>query len=237
MPKPIALVTGGAKRIGGEISRQLLDMGFHVIIHVNNSKLQAEILLQEKEYYSGEIIQANLLEEDGFNDLLMRVRELDKLTALIHNASFYKPIDFKQLSLQSLRDINRLHIEVPAMLTQASIPALQAGGGSVIAMVDTSLGRSWKDLSHYTSSKASLRQLMLNLAGDLQPEIRVNCIAPGAIMAAQWEAKEFAAYLEKVPLGRQGNAQDIAKAILFLINSPHINGQVIHVDGGHSLGA
>jgi NAD(P)-dependent dehydrogenase (short-subunit alcohol dehydrogenase family) len=78
-------------------------------------------------------------------------------------------------------------------------------------MVDTSLGRAWEGLAHYTASKAGLRQLMMNLAGDLAPDVRVNCVAPGAIMAAPWEAEHFASVIEKVPLGRGGTPEDVAK--------------------------
>ena len=102
-------------------------------------------------------------------------------------------------------------------------------------MIDTSLGRSWEGLSHYTSTKAGLRQLMMNLAGDLAPEVRVNCIAPGAIMAAPWEAEHFASVIERVPLGRGGSPQDVAKALMFLVQSEYLSGQVINVDGGWSV--
>ena len=121
------------------------------------------------------------------------------------------------------------------MLTQALVPVLKAVNGCVIGMIDTSLGRSWEGLSHYTSTKAGLRQLMMNLAGDLAPEVRVNCIAPGAIMAAPWEAEHFASVIERVPLGRGGSPQDVAKALMFLVQSEYLSGQVINVDGGWSV--
>ena len=76
---------------------------------------------------------------------------------------------------------------------------------------------------------------MMNLAGDLAPEVRVNCIAPGAIMAAPWEAEHFASVIERVPLGRGGSPQDVAKALMFLVQSEYLSGQVINVDGGWSV--
>ena len=104
----------------------------------------------------------------------------------------------------------------------------------MVAIVDTSWGRAWEGLAHYTSTKAGLRQLMLNLAGELSGQIRVNCLAPGAIMAAEWEADHFARVLEKVPLGRSGNAEDIAAGVHFLLMHPTLSGQVLPVDGGWS---
>jgi NAD(P)-dependent dehydrogenase (short-subunit alcohol dehydrogenase family) len=102
-------------------------------------------------------------------------------------------------------------------------------------MIDTSLGRAWDGLSHYTSTKAGLRQLMMNLAGDLAPDVRVNCVAPGAILAADWEAEHFASVIERVPLGRGGTPEDVAKAVMFLTESAYLSGQVINVDGGWSV--
>lgn len=246
MARPVAIITGGGKRIGAAISTAFLQLGWHVIIHVNNSHQKAQQLLDNFEQKQGmkssaEIIKADFQDDEQLECFIAEVKsskqviEAGGISALIHNASFYKPKDLENISLQDIRMMNRIHIEVPFLITQAFIPNLRAVKGSVIGIVDTSLGRSWKDLSHYTSSKAGLRQLMLNFAGELAPEIRVNCVAPGAVLAADWEAPHYASIIEKVPLGREGEPDDVAKAIIFLVNSPHLSGQVITVDGGWSL--
>ena len=90
-------------------------------------------------------------------------------------------------------------------------------------------------MTHYTASKNALRQMMINLAGDLHPHVRVNCIAPGAIISAAWEIEHFASVLEKVPMGRSGEPRDIASAAKFLLESEHISGQIINVDGGWTI--
>ena len=246
MARPVAIITGGGKRIGAAISTAFLQLGWHVIIHVNNSHQEAQQLLDNFEQKQGtkpsaEILKADFQDDEQLQRFIAEVKsskqviEAGGISALIHNASFYKPKDLENISLQDIRIMNRIHIEVPFLITQAFIPNLRAVKGSVIGIVDTSLGRSWKDLSHYTSSKAGLRQLMLNFAGELAPEIRVNCVAPGAVLAADWEAPHYASIIEKVPLGREGEPDDVAKAIIFLVNSPHLSGQVITVDGGWSL--
>ena len=246
MARPVAIITGGGKRIGAAISTAFLQLGWHVIIHVNNSHQEAQQLLDNFEQKQGakpsaEILKADFQDDEQLQRFIAEVKsskqviEAGGISALIHNASFYKPKDLENTSLQDIRMMNRIHIEVPFLMTQAFIPHLRAVKGSVIGIVDTSLGRSWKDLSHYTSSKAGLRQLMLNFAGELAPEIRVNCVAPGAVLAADWEAPHYASIIEKVPLGREGEPDDVAKAIIFLVNSPHLSGQVITVDGGWSL--
>jgi pteridine reductase len=115
------------------------------------------------------------------------------------------------------------------------VPKLKAKKGSVIGMVDTSWDHAWEELAHYTATKAALRQLLINLAGELAPEIRVNGIAPGAILAAAWEKERFEKILEKVPLGRAGTPEDIAGAVKFLADASYITGFILPVDGGWSL--
>jgi len=246
MAQRVALITGGGKRIGAATASLLMDNGWFVLIHVRSSVAEAEEILNAFEEKNdskapAEIIQADLNSDDETASLIQtvlgheKVKSCGGLHALIHNASIYSSLDYEAVSLEYLRLNNRLHIEVPFLLTQGLLAPLKSGKGCVIGMVDTSLGRAWKGLSHYTSSKAGLRQLMMNLAGDLAPEIRVNCVAPGAIIAADWESEHFASVVEKVPLGRAGEPNDVAQAILFLLDSTYLSGQIINVDGGSSV--
>ena len=183
---------------------------------------------------------ADLTDDEGLEHVVGKVLEhplvqAHGLAGLVHNASFYSQSSFEATSLETYRALNRLHMEAPYMLTQSLLTTLERAKGSVVAVVDTSWGRAWEGLAHYTSSKAGLRQLMLNLAGELSSRVRVNCLAPGAIMAADWEAEHFAKVLEKVPLGRSGQAEDIAAGVHFLLTNGTITGNVLHVDGGWTL--
>ena len=245
MAKGVALVTGGGRRIGAEITTSLIADGWYVLVHVRSSQKEASVLLESKKKPSGgaagEVIVADLATDEGLAHLIeqthaaLKGQNADGLGVLVHNASIYKSKAYESVSLDELRLNTRIHLEVPFMLTQALVPVLKAVNGCVIGMIDTSLGRSWEGLSHYTSTKAGLRQLMMNLAGDLAPEVRVNCIAPGAIMAAPWEAEHFASVIERVPLGRGGSPQDVAKARMFLVQSEYLSVQVINVDGGWAV--
>lgn len=246
MSKPVVLITGAGKRIGAEVSKELMEMGYYVLIHVNSSVEDANNILSN---YSnkfgvkapGDVLQANLLNDHEVNSLISEVlehqavKESGGISWLIHNASIYSSIDVDEVSIKDLQKNMKLHVETPFNLTLGLLDSLRAKNGCVIGMVDTSLGRAWKGLSHYTASKAGLRQLMINFAGDFHPDVRVNCIAPGAIISADWEVEHFAKIIEEIPLGRSGHPSNIAKAVLFLFNSPHISGQVINVDGGWSL--
>lgn len=246
MAKGVALVTGGGRRIGAQICSTLIDDGWYVIVHVRSSVEDAERLLadasgQRNGESCGQVVIADLSTDEGLQSLIDQTHAIIEgqksvgLGVLVHNASIYNSKDYESVSLDELRLNNRIHIEVPFVLTQALTPSLKAASGCVIGMIDTSLHRAWKDLAHYTASKAALRQLMMNLAGDLAPDVRVNCVAPGAIMAAPWEAEHFASVIEKVPLGRGGAPEDVANAVSFLVRSTYLSGQVIEVDGGWSV--
>ena len=126
-------------------------------------------------------------------------------------------------------------MDAPFFITQGLVPKLKAKKGSVIGIVDTSWNHAWEELAHYTATKGALRQLIVNLAGELAPEIRVNGIAPGAILAAEWEKERFEKVLARVPLGRAGTPEDIAKAVKFLSEADYITGFILPVDGGWSI--
>ena len=245
MAKPVVFITGGGRRIGAAISKLLMDAGYFVLIHVRNSMADAQAIIDEYSNSNdgdvgGDIVQVDLLNDDIPNliDTITnhpKVVEYGGLFGLIHNASVYQPISFDELTFEEFKKNFTIHVEVPFLLTKGLYEQLKAKSGSVIGLVDTSQGRAWQDLTHYTASKNALRQMMINLAGDLQPHVRVNCIAPGAIISAAWEIEHFASVLEKVPMGRSGEPKDIASAAKFLLESDHISGQIINVDGGWTL--
>jgi len=240
----VVLITGAGQRLGAATATRMMAEGWHVLVHVRSSVVEAQQLLDEAERQHGELrgslLVADLTKDDDLERLIDEVKnhplvKANGLGGLVHNASFYSQGAFEEINLETYRSLNRLHMEAPFHLTQSFLPDLERAGGSVVAVVDTSWGRAWEGLAHYTSSKAGLRQLMLNLAGELAGRVRVNCLAPGAIMAADWEAEHFAKVLEKVPLGRSGQAEDIASGVHFLLTNGTITGNVLHVDGGWTL--
>jgi len=240
----VVLITGAGQRLGAATAARLMDEGIHVLVHVRSSIDAAKQLIddatQRNGAVRGTIVQGDLTVDAEVDDLIASVKahplvKANGLFGLVHNASFYSQASFGNVSLETCRSLNRLHMEAPFVLTQSLLTDVERGGGSVVAIVDTSWGRAWEGLAHYTSSKAGLRQLMLNLAGELVGRVRVNCLAPGAIMAAEWEAEHFASVLEKVPLGRSGAAKDIASGVHFLLTNGTITGNVLHVDGGWTM--
>ncbi len=261
----LALVTGGARRIGREICKTLSDGGYNVLIHANKSLEEAEQLCAEiqKDSASGckaQVIQADFFAPNAANSFINAVKvhnltlQRGGLDALIHNASIYEatPAQFYENSinrensqldallsseLSLLRRMLLLHMEIPHQLTLGLLPELRAVHGGVIALTDTSLGQSWSHRSAYTSSKAGLQQLMKNFAGDLAPAVRCNCVSPGPIL--QWAdanvVEDFSAITGRVPLQRAGTPREVATAVHFLLENKYITGHTLVVDGGISL--
>jgi len=234
----LAVITGGARRIGATIVNMLFDDDWAVIIHCNRSVTQARHLAKRGK---GAVVSGDLSNDEDLFRLIEEihdhelVEEAGGIDLLIHNASIYNQEDFATVTPQELRRFSSIHLDAPFFITQGLVPKLKAKNGSVIGMVDTSWDHAWEELAHYTATKAALRQLLINLAGELAPEIRVNGIAPGAILAAAWEKERFEKILEKVPLGRAGTPGDIASAVKFLADADYITGFILPVDGGWSL--
>jgi pteridine reductase len=239
----VCFVTGSGRRIGATIIRKFASEGYAVLIHVSSSVDAGNALKSEliQNGFKADMVQADLSDESQTENLIESVsnhafvQDREGIDVLVHNASVYSQIPIGDLSLESMRFLNRLHVEAPLQLSQGLQPLLSGVQGSIIALTDTSAGKAWDKLSHYTSSKAGLRQLMMNLAGEYAPNIRVNCVAPGAILSADWEQNHFDSIVSKIPLGRSGEASDIANAVYFFATSPYLTGQELFVDGGWGL--
>ena len=245
MSAMVCFVTGSARRIGASIIRKFAEEGYAVLIHVSSSidagsELKSELI---KKGMQADLVQADLSDESQTSDLISRVSEHSfvqqrgGIDVLVHNASVYEQIPISELNLEAMRFLNRLHVEAPLQLSQGFHHLLSSVQGSIVALTDTSAGKAWSELSHYTSSKAGLRQLMFNLAGEFAPHVRVNCVAPGAILSADWEQEHFDNIVKTIPLRRSGEPSDIAGAVYFFANSPYLTGQELFVDGGWGLNA
>ena len=158
---------------------------------------------------------------------------------MIHNASVFETADFadSEAASTALKLNVSLHMTAPYLLTQGLLEPLKSSRGSVVALTDTSHGRCWEGLEHYTATKAGLRQLMINLAGSLGRShgIRCNCVSPGYILKAEAVDEDYDALLRKIPMGRMGTPEDIANAVYFMLSSSYVTGQVLAVDGGLSI--
>ncbi len=243
MSAKVCLVTGSGRRIGASIIRKFASKGYAVLIHVSTSVDAGELLKSEliQKGQQADLIRADLSNEIETKQLIDMVvdhpfvKQREGLDVLVHNASVYSQSPIENLSLETMRFLNRLHVEAPLQISQGLVQLLASVHGSIIGMTDTSAGKAWKQLSHYTSSKAGLRQLMINLAGEYAPHVRVNCVAPGAILSADWEHEHFNRIIQSIPLKRSGKVEDVAEAVYFFATSNYLTGQELFVDGGWSL--
>lgn len=244
----VALVTGAAKRIGAEIVRQLHKENFNVVIHYHQSEQAAKELVDElnKEREKSAIgIVANLNILADINNLAAQAHQhWQRMDLLVNNASSFYPTPIGESSDEDWNELINSNLKAPFFLAQALAKHLAAHRGCIINIADIYADRPLKKHSIYSIAKAGNVMLTKSLAQELAPLVRVNGIAPGAILWPDDKHKkpedrlsdaEKEKMLSKIPLQERGQAQDIARAILFLTQSPYVTGQIIAVDGGRSL--
>lgn len=237
-----ALVTGGSKRIGAVISRLLHEAGYNVIIHCRLSQQTADELAEELNNIrpdSATVIQADLNIETIYNHLIKQAFQCwNRLDVLINNASSFYPTPIGSVTLDDWNNLLNSNMKAPLFLAQAAAPHLKQVQGNIINMIDIHAQRPMKDHPVYCAAKAGLAMLTMSLAKELGPDVRVNGIAPGAILWPDNDMPEHTKQqiLERTALKRSGEPLDIAKTILFLIRDvDYITGQIIAVDGGRSI--
>ena len=235
-----ALVTGAARRLGAQIARTLHQNGANLIIHYRGSRAEAEALVDElngRRAGSARACQADLGRDEDIERLAaVACRAFGGLDLLVNNASVFTPTRFGEIDAADWDALVGSNFRAPLFLTQACHPALEASGGAVVNLLDIYASRPLAGHSLYCAAKAANQMLVQALALDLAPRVRVNGVAPGAILWPEdaGEAQQRA-LLERIPLGRRGEPQDIADAVLFLATSEYISGEIIRVDGGRSL--
>lgn len=241
---PVALVTGSARRIGAELCRRLHAENFRVVIHYLSSEAEANALAEElnaKRACSAATLKADLNQINDIDALASAAEnQWGRLDVLINNASSFYPTPIGQASFEQWDDLINSNLKAPFFLIQALAPALKKTRGCVLNIADIHADRPLKSHPIYCAAKAGNIMLTKSLARELAPEIRVNGIAPGAILwpeqSAELNETDKRKILSKVPLERNGSPSDIAETALFLITrSPYITGQIISVDGGRTL--
>ncbi|MDP5134727.1 pteridine reductase [Rheinheimera baltica] len=242
--QPVALITGSAKRLGRQTAITLHNAGYNVIIHCNRSRDAADTLakiLNNQRQESAAVLQADLLDENGWQSFATdAIACFGGLDVLVNNASSFFPTPVAQATIEHWQDLFGSNVKAPYFLSQALAPELAKRGGVIINMVDIHAEKPLAGHSLYCMAKAALLMMTKSLACELAPTIRVNGIAPGAILwppeqSVQLSEQDKAAILRQIPLQQLGSPDDIANSVLFLVQSPYITGQILAVDGGRSL--
>lgn len=239
---PVAIITGGAKRIGAAIARGLHENGFNILLHYRSSANAAQTLIDElnaNRAESAHTFAADLHDTSRIPALIdYCIESYGRLDLLINNASTFYPTPIELIEEEFWNDLVGSNLKAPAFMVKAAAPHLRAHQGSIINIVDIYARRPLGNHPLYCAAKAGLEMLTKALAQDLAPEIRVNAIAPGAILWPEAGNSEIeqSDLISRIPLARMGEPNDIAKTVLFLAsNAPYITGQTIAVDGGRSV--
>ncbi len=242
MTKPLALVTGGAQRLGKAFALTLARMGYDLIMHYHSAEEQAQKTKDEIKSLGVNVhlIKADLTQPEQIHSLY------SELDFIIHNSSFIlkllvnsaaiMPVGTpRDLDLQDWDSALDLNLRAPFLLAQQAAKRMTTGG-LIVNITDIGAQKAWSRYPSYTVSKAALKSLTKLLARALAPNIRVNAIAPGLVLPSDVVTKEqWDKLVEKLPLKRAATLDEITSTLQFLINNEYITGQTIVVDGGYSL--
>jgi pteridine reductase len=238
----VALITGASQRIGATIARTLHGAGMDLVLHYRSSGEAAAALKGELEAArtdSVRLARADLLDPEAPAALLEVVRDFrNRLNLLVNNASSFYPTPLAQASQEDWEELMGTNLKAPFFLAQAMAPLLTANDGCIVNLVDIHAERPLADYPVYSMAKAGNAMMVRALARELGPRVRVNGVAPGAILWPEQDMSEAAkqTILGRTALQRAGTPEDIARTVLFLArDAPYITGQVIAVDGGRTV--
>lgn len=233
----VALVTGGAKRLGRAVAMRLAREGADVVVHHGSSQAEARGTVAEMEKMGRRSValQADLRNVAEIRRLFQQVQqEFGRLDILVNSAAtfFEAGIDANEQIWDNSLDTN---LKAPFFCSQAAAPLLKQSLGVIINFADLGGILAWPEYIPHSISKAGVILLTKCLAKALAPEVRVNAIAPGTITMPgdppEWETE----FIRRAPLKRSGRTDDIAETVMFLVRSTFITGQTLVVDGGQSI--
>jgi NAD(P)-dependent dehydrogenase (short-subunit alcohol dehydrogenase family) len=234
--KAVALVTGGAVRIGRQIVTHLVGLGYLVVIHYNNSKKEADALatsLNEKYPGSCVIMAANFLEEDEVRGLIPRInREVGEASLLVNNAALFENDNLSNLTYEMMTRHHLVNVAAPLILSNALLETNKLQKNIINILDAYAATASTGKFISYALSKACLQGLTLNMARDLASSVRVNAIALGvAMIHPRQSSQHFSNMLDNTSLKIPATDKDIAQALDFILTTASLTGQVITLAG------
>ncbi|MBR9990197.1 MAG: SDR family oxidoreductase [Gemmatimonadetes bacterium] len=233
----IALVTGGARRVGRALSLALAEAGCDVVINYNESADEAVATASDIERLGRRAlaVQADVSRSDDIARLVRETeRTFGRLDILVNNASLFERAPVADISEDDWDRVLGVNLRGPFFLSQAAAPLMRCdGGGLIVNIVDLSALQPWPSFAHHAVSKAGLLHLTRVLARALAPDIRVNAIAPGTVLPPENTEGEDGS--ERRVIERSGNTDDVTRALLYLVRSDFVTGENLIVDGGRML--
>lgn len=240
--RPVILITGAARRVGATIARRLHASGYDLALHCHRSRAELDALIGELESTRAQstlALQLDLARVECVPELIATtVARFGRLDGLVNNASAFYPTELGTITADQWDDLFATNARAPLFLAQAAAVHLAQRNGAVVNLVDIYAERPLPQHSVYCMAKAALAMGTRALAQELAPNVRVNGVAPGAVLwpeAGKADA-ERQQLIERTPLARSGTPDDVAGAVLWLLrDAPFVTGQIIRVDGGRSL--
>jgi NAD(P)-dependent dehydrogenase (short-subunit alcohol dehydrogenase family) len=237
----VALVTGGAVRVGKAIALALADAGADVAFSYNASAVAAAGTLAEIESKGrrGLALQVDQAQVEQVHLLVeTTAAQLGRLDVLVNSASLWRRTPWAEVDEAAWDQLLDINLKGPFLCARAAAPHLAAhGDGAIVNIVDLSAGVPFPNYMPHSAAKAGLWNLTQALAMELAPAVRVNAIAPGPVLPPPgYTEKQIAATARKTLLGRWGCPEDVAQAVVFLAQAPYITGVLLPVDGGERLG-
>lgn len=236
----VALVTGGARRLGAAFVRALARRGYHVAIHHRQSFDEAESLVREIEQAGGTArpFVADLAMPEAPEALVREVAStFGRLDVLVNSAANMRCTPIGSVTVVQWDEIFSLNVRAPFMTAQAAAAVMRGGGGGVIVNIaDLAAFETWGGYIPHGMSKAAVVQMTRALARALAPSIRVNAIAPGVVLLPEgWDDASAERLASSTPLRRLGGPEDVVHALEYCLDATFVTGEVLMVDGGRHV--
>ena len=238
-PPRVALVTGAGRRIGRTIALAIGARRLHVVVHYNESAKGAEETANEVRRAGGRasVERADLSDVEAAERLIDRVVEAQGgLSVLVNSAAVMVRTPVGEVSKARWDEMFALNVRAPFFLSQRAAPALSRSNGCIVNIADLAAYETWPAYVPHSVTKAAVVQMTRGLAHALAPAVRVNGVAPGvALLPEDWTEQDAEHLRRTTPLQRLGTPDDVAQAVLYLIDATYVTGEVITVDGGRRI--
>ncbi|HEY7898367.1 MAG TPA: SDR family oxidoreductase [Gemmatimonadaceae bacterium] len=235
----IALVTGGAHRVGRALSVALAEAGMRVAINYNSASAEADALVAElaAQGHETRAYRADLTQPEAPASLVTAVtRDFGGLDVLVNSAAVMRRTPVDEVSVAEWDDIFALNLRAPFFMSQAAHPWLRKANGNIVNLADLAAFETWPDYIPHGISKAAVVQMTRAMARVYAPEVRVNAIAPGAVLLPDaWDESARAHFAQTTPLHRIGSPDDVVGAMMYLLQSDYVTGDTLLVDGGRHV--
>jgi NAD(P)-dependent dehydrogenase (short-subunit alcohol dehydrogenase family) len=239
LPPRAALVTGAGRRVGRAIAVAIGARGLHVVVHYNESADGAEETVREIQRAGGRASteRADLRDVAAAERLVDRVIDAQGgLSVLVNSAAVMARTPVGEVDARTWEEMFAVNVRAPFFLSQRAAPALRRSGGCIVNIADLAAYETWPAYVPHGMTKAAVVQMTRGLARALAPEVRVNGVAPGvALLPNDWVEHDAEHLRRTTPLQRLGTPEDVAHAVLYLIDATYVTGEVITVDGGRRI--